>query len=574
MSFNESVRTREPSSRVSESASSRTETGLARLRQRLSGSQSLDGEGAGLGDPFAEIFARIATSDAPPPVEAPTDQPVHTESNVEETERTDDESSRGNEVSENAKAETTVAQPNHVIVETAEQKTLEQEDEAEVVNDSTPVVTDEQAQESLRRERDEKAELVANSDSEVEADTMVTAGEVEVEDEFVADESVIDAEVAISATKTKERRQTESDEVIAVDNTVETEVSEASVRVDQPAEKQAADDSENDRRNPRQPEVQTTETNRNVDRRRYSEEKGSSNQPSGDESQAAGESADASSVRPDSQRNPNPSAASISARASSGGMDVSGMTPVASVSPIAATAVAAASNLSSVGPGSVAAAATKANAAASVSTLNSTTNANVDGAEPTPTLESSNKPNLADASAKSGSGNAVAGTDTLSAVQRAKLVQRVSRGFQHLGPNGGQIRMRLSPDALGAVQLQLNIRGGELSGTMVTQTEAASQALREQLPQLRSSLESQGIRMDHIDVRTESASSTMDPETSGQRFGDPSGQPGNQSFGQAAMANQRSRSSWAEVRATPRPEVAAQPVGTWSTNSSGVDLQV
>lgn len=111
--------------------------------------------------------------------------------------------------------------------------------------------------------------------------------------------------------------------------------------------------------------------------------------------------------------------------------------------------------------------------------------------------------------------------NTLSALQRAKLVQRVSRGFQHIGRDGGQIRLRLSPDHLGSVALDLEVQSGRLNGQVVTQSEAASRLIQEHLPELRAKLESQGIKLESIEVLTESETgrSSDSYSSGGQSFG-------------------------------------------------------
>ncbi len=95
-------------------------------------------------------------------------------------------------------------------------------------------------------------------------------------------------------------------------------------------------------------------------------------------------------------------------------------------------------------------------------------------------------------------------SDASSMAARVKLVQRVSRAFQHLGPEGGMIRLRLAPAELGSVRVEMQINQRKVQARVVAETEAASNALREHLPDLRARLESYGMQVERLDVETES----------------------------------------------------------------------
>lgn len=97
-----------------------------------------------------------------------------------------------------------------------------------------------------------------------------------------------------------------------------------------------------------------------------------------------------------------------------------------------------------------------------------------------------------------------AGESASEAVNRAKLIQRVTKAFQHLGPDGGVVRLRLAPAELGTVRVEMRIQGRNMNARVVAETEAASNALREHLPDLRSRLESFGMQIERIDVETDS----------------------------------------------------------------------
>ncbi len=96
------------------------------------------------------------------------------------------------------------------------------------------------------------------------------------------------------------------------------------------------------------------------------------------------------------------------------------------------------------------------------------------------------------------------------AVNRAKLVQRVSKAFQHLGPDGGVVRLRLAPAELGSVRVEMRINGRNMNARVVAETEAASSMLREHLGDLRQRLESYGMQIESIQVETDSGESNLD----------------------------------------------------------------
>ena len=94
--------------------------------------------------------------------------------------------------------------------------------------------------------------------------------------------------------------------------------------------------------------------------------------------------------------------------------------------------------------------------------------------------------------------------NTAETVSRVKLIQRVSKAFQHLGPDGGTVRLRLAPAELGSVRVEMRIHQRKMQARIVAETEAASTALREHLPELRQRLESQGLQIERLEVEIDS----------------------------------------------------------------------
>ncbi len=92
---------------------------------------------------------------------------------------------------------------------------------------------------------------------------------------------------------------------------------------------------------------------------------------------------------------------------------------------------------------------------------------------------------------------------------RVKLLQRVSKAFQHVGPNGGNIRIRLAPEELGTVRIEMQVQDQQIRARVVAETEAAGHVLRENINDLKNRLESQGLSVEQIDVETDSSDSTF-----------------------------------------------------------------
>jgi flagellar hook-length control protein FliK len=120
--------------------------------------------------------------------------------------------------------------------------------------------------------------------------------------------------------------------------------------------------------------------------------------------------------------------------------------------------------------------------------------------EPAGALRTDSKAGPADAARQHDKANA----STAETVSRVKLVQRVSRAFQHLGLEGGVIRLRLAPDELGSVQVEMRIEQRHVQARVIAETEATSAALREHLPDLRARLESFGMQVESIEIETQS----------------------------------------------------------------------
>lgn len=103
---------------------------------------------------------------------------------------------------------------------------------------------------------------------------------------------------------------------------------------------------------------------------------------------------------------------------------------------------------------------------------------------------------------------------------RAKLVQRVSKAFQHFGNEGGNIRLKLAPAELGSVRVEMNVREKKVQARVVAETDSAARLLREQLPELRGRLEAQGMQIDQISIERD-AGASADAQTTFDNGGSP-----------------------------------------------------
>lgn len=117
------------------------------------------------------------------------------------------------------------------------------------------------------------------------------------------------------------------------------------------------------------------------------------------------------------------------------------------------------------------------------------------------------------------------------AVDPARFVSRVARAFESAQQRGGgPIEVRLSPPELGTVQLKLEVSEGVLSASIETETQAARNALLDNLPALRERLAEQDIRVEKfdVDVRDENRQPELPERRDDQAERDASGSTANE----------------------------------------------
>lgn len=96
----------------------------------------------------------------------------------------------------------------------------------------------------------------------------------------------------------------------------------------------------------------------------------------------------------------------------------------------------------------------------------------------------------------------------------------VARGLRNVvQQGGGSLTMRLTPHEMGTVRVQMQLVGTAVSAQFHTESEAAHSMLSQQLTQLRSTLESQGLSVERLNVQmmpSTSSSSSSSQASTGQ----------------------------------------------------------
>jgi len=157
--------------------------------------------------------------------------------------------------------------------------------------------------------------------------------------------------------------------------------------------------------------------------------------------------------------------------------------------------------------------------------------------------------------------------DTTDTLARVKLIQRVSKAFQHLGPDGGVIRLRLAPAEMGSVRVEMRIQQRKVAARVVAETEAASAALREHLPDLRARLESFGMQVEQLDVETEN----LDHD-SGSHFEDTTSR--DESWQEPDRRQQRERAKQFQAKNVVDVSQNVSPAVTTASLSAGIDVHL
>jgi len=134
---------------------------------------------------------------------------------------------------------------------------------------------------------------------------------------------------------------------------------------------------------------------------------------------------------------------------------------------------------------------------------------------------------------------------------------RLTRGLNSaVSQQGGAVTLRLTPPDLGTVRIQLNLQGTNVTAQFHAETDSAQRLLTQQLGQLRTSLESQGLNVEKLGVQAMSASSnssSLQQQTGGdnapsQNQANADGRSRGQ-FGQSSQQNNQGRDGNADGNA-------------------------
>lgn len=100
--------------------------------------------------------------------------------------------------------------------------------------------------------------------------------------------------------------------------------------------------------------------------------------------------------------------------------------------------------------------------------------------------------------------------------RNAEVYKQVENGaFKNLGQGIKQLVIRLDPMEMGQVSVILQVRGKEVQAVLRTSNPETSQALSEQMTQLRTQLEAQGLKVGKLEVQTQLADSQSQSQWQG-----------------------------------------------------------
>ena len=90
--------------------------------------------------------------------------------------------------------------------------------------------------------------------------------------------------------------------------------------------------------------------------------------------------------------------------------------------------------------------------------------------------------------------------DPLTQAERVRMIQRIARSFNRLGPSGGSMTIKLHPPQLGSLSVQVKLEGRTMTARLATESSAAREVILENLPVLRGRLAEQGIEIASFQV--------------------------------------------------------------------------
>ena len=98
---------------------------------------------------------------------------------------------------------------------------------------------------------------------------------------------------------------------------------------------------------------------------------------------------------------------------------------------------------------------------------------------------------------------------------------RLVRGMSAmLNQNGGMMRMRLEPDALGEVRIQMNLNRGSVSVSFEASSAEARGVIQQHLHTLEAALKAQGMNVEQLAVKGGQFTADQSTEAQQEQYGD------------------------------------------------------
>jgi flagellar hook-length control protein FliK len=89
-------------------------------------------------------------------------------------------------------------------------------------------------------------------------------------------------------------------------------------------------------------------------------------------------------------------------------------------------------------------------------------------------------------------------------VPTSRIMDQIQQGiFKNLGQGRSQMTLQLNPPQLGSISLMLHVHNNEVHATIKTMSSDITHAVQENMAQLKSSLEQQGLKVSRMDVQTQ-----------------------------------------------------------------------
>ena len=101
---------------------------------------------------------------------------------------------------------------------------------------------------------------------------------------------------------------------------------------------------------------------------------------------------------------------------------------------------------------------------------------------------------------------------------RQEIFSQVENGILQNSQNGArQLTLQLNPGELGQLTVLLSVRQGEVNATIRTDNQDTSSVIREQLVELKASLEAQGLKVKELDVQTQLRDNSLADQREGHQ---------------------------------------------------------